>query len=182
MIEIRFHGRGGQGVVVASNLLGEAAFREGKFIQSFPFFGVERRGAPIMSFLRIADNKIYTRTQIYNPDFVIVLDPTLLKFVDVLSGIKSNGIILINTHKKPSEFDLKKNIKVCTIAANNIAEEFDLGSKTSPIINTIMLGAFVKATNIVKLDSLLGSINDLIKIKTQNNVDAAGKAYEKVIL
>lgn len=180
MIEIRFHGRGGQGVVVASNILGEAAFREGKFIQSFPFFGVERRGAPVTSFLRLSDAKINIRTHIYNPDYVVVMDPTLLKYVDILSGIKKQGIVLINTKKNPSELKFPLSLKVYTVAATDIADEFNLGSKTSPIVNTAMLGAFTKITNLVKLENLLDSINFLINVKRAENIEAAKRAYKDV--
>ena len=99
MIEIRFHGRGGQGAVIASNILAEAAFKEGKYVQAFPFFGIERRGAPILSFTRIDEKAIRIKNQIYNPDCIVVLDPTLIDAVDVTSGLKENGLILLNTDK-----------------------------------------------------------------------------------
>ncbi len=101
MIEVRFHGRGGQGVVTAADILAMAAFYDGKFCQSFPFFGVERRGAPVMAFSRIDDRPVRMRSQIYTPDYVVVQDPTLLEIIDVTSGLKDEGIVIINTEKSP---------------------------------------------------------------------------------
>ena len=106
MIEIRFHGRGGQGAVVASNILAEAAFMEGKDVCSFPFFGVERRGAPVTAFTRVDSRPIRVKSGIYAPDHVIVLDPSLLKAVDVLAGLKKGGIVLVNTHSKAAELKI----------------------------------------------------------------------------
>ncbi|MCK5562096.1 MAG: 2-oxoacid:acceptor oxidoreductase family protein, partial [Thermoplasmata archaeon] len=103
MIEIRFHGRGGQGAVVASNILAEAAFREGKDVQAFPYFGVERRGAPVTAFTKIDEKPIRVRSQIYEPDHVIVLDQSLLRSIDVAQGIKPGGLILVNIDKTPGE-------------------------------------------------------------------------------
>jgi len=99
MIELRFHSRGGQGGVIAGKLLAVAIFKEGKFVQTFPTFGVERRGAPVMTFVRISDKPIRLRNQVYAPDHLVVLDPSLLQFFDVLQGLKEGGIILVNTEK-----------------------------------------------------------------------------------
>ena len=182
MEEIRFHGRGGQGAVVASNILGDAAFREGKFVQSFPFFGVERRGAPVTAFLRIDDKKINIRSQVYNPDYAVVMDPTLLRYFDILEDIKDSGIILINTQKNKEglKFKVNKKAKLYTINATDIALGFNLGSKTAPIVNTSMLGAFIKIAKIVTLDSLLESIQENINVKKTENINAAKKAYENI--
>ena len=106
MYEVRFHGRGGQGAVTAARLLADAAFREGKDVQSFPIFGVERRGAPVAAFTRMDDKPIDIKTQIYEPDVVIVLDPTLIGVIDVADGLKDNGKIVINSKKKPADFKL----------------------------------------------------------------------------
>ena len=103
MIEIRFHGRGGQGAVTAANLLAMAAFREGKDVQAFPYFGVERRGAPVTAFTKIDDRPVRIKSQIYEPDHVIVMDSSLLKAVDVDQGLKNGGVILVNTDKKPQD-------------------------------------------------------------------------------
>ena len=103
MIEIRFHGRGGQGAVVASRLLAVAAAGEGKDVQSFPFFGVERRGAPVTAFTKIDSGRIYVKSMIYEPDYVVVMDPSLLTAVDVTSGLKEDGVLLVNSGRSPEE-------------------------------------------------------------------------------
>ena len=99
MIEIRFHGRGGQGAQIASRILAEACFEEGYDVQAFPYFGVERRGAPVTAFTRMDDRPIRVKSQIYKPDFVIVMDPSLLQAVDVTSGLKEGGLVMVNTTK-----------------------------------------------------------------------------------
>ena len=180
MIEIRFHGRGGQGAVVASNMLADAAFREGKHVQAFPFFGVERRGAPVSSFTRINDTPIKIRSQVYNPDYVIVLDSTLIDIIDVTSGLKRNGIIIINTDKKPSDFNL--SFKVATIDATSIALDNKLGSKMAPIVNTSILGAFAKVSGIVSLESIILAIKESDISKKEDNIKAAEMAYQKTVM
>ena len=180
MIEIRFHGRGGQGAVVASNMLADAAFREGKHVQAFPFFGVERRGAPVSSFTRINDIPIKIRSQVYNPDYVIVLDSTLIDIIDVTSGLKRNGIIIINTDKKPSDFNL--SFKVATIDATSIALDNKLGSKMAPIVNTSILGAFAKVSGIVSLESIILAIKESDISKKEDNIKAAEMAYQKTVM
>lgn len=180
MIEIRFHGRGGQGAVIASNILAEAAFREGKCVQSFPYFGVERRGAPVEAFTRINERNIRIRHRIYKPDVVVVLDPTLIEAVDVIKGLKKNGFILINTDGNPKSFSFKGDFKVATINASDIAETFGLGAKSSPIVNTAILGAFAKFTKLVTLKSILKAINEKAPLKKGENIAAAKEAYEKV--
>ncbi|MFQ6090097.1 MAG: 2-oxoacid:acceptor oxidoreductase family protein, partial [Candidatus Bipolaricaulia bacterium] len=108
MKEIRFHGRGGQGAVVASQILASALFKEGKYVQSFPAFGVERRGAPVAAFIRVDEEPILLRCEIYRPDHVVVLDPTLIAAVDVATGLKGGGWVLINSDREPAEFDLSQ--------------------------------------------------------------------------
>jgi len=180
LIEIRFHGRGGQGAVVASNMLADAAFREGKHVQAFPFFGVERRGAPVSSFTRINDIPIKIRSQVYNPDYVIVLDSTLIDIIDVTSGLKRNGIIIINTDKKPSDFNL--SFKVATIDATSIALDNKLGSKMAPIVNTSILGAFAKVSGIISLESIILAIKESDISKKEDNIKAAEMAYQKTVM
>lgn len=180
MIEVRFHGRGGQGAVVASRILADAAFREGKDVQAFPFFGVERRGAPVTAFTRIDEKKIRIRSQIYEPGYVVVLDPTLLEAVDVIQGLKPGGIVIINTDRRPQEFDLGQDIKVGTCDASSIAVKYGLGSRTAPIVNTSILGAFSKATGLVSIDSIAQSIRETIPIKAQANIQAAREAYDEI--
>jgi len=180
LIEIRFHGRGGQGAVVASNMLADAAFREGKYVQSFPHFGVERRGAPVSSFTRIDKIPIKIRSQVYTPDYVIVLDPTLIDHTDVTNGLKNNGIILINTDKNPSQFNL--SFKVATVDATSIALENKLGSKLAPIVNTSILGAFARVSGEISLESIILAINESDLSRKDDNIKAAKMAYEKTII
>lgn len=180
MIEIRFHGRGGQGAVIASTILAEAAFKEGKHVQAFPFYGVERRGAPVVAFTRISDNKIRTRQQIYSPDFVVVLDPALIGKIDVTKGLKKNGHVLVNSDKHPEEFFFKGGFKVATVNASNIATKLGLGSKSAPIVNTAILGAFSSFTKLVGINSILSAISKRVPVKKKENMLAAKIAHGKV--
>ncbi len=181
MIEIRFHGRGGQGAVVASNLLAQAAFLEGKDVQAFPYFGVERRGAPVTAFTKIDDKPVRIKSQIYEPDYVVVLDASLLKAVDVTQGLKDGGVVLINTDRKPGNIKGVKG-RIATVDATTIAVKHGLGSKEAPIVNTAVLGAFAKATGIVKIDSIVDSILESAPAKKKENAEAAKEAFEKVIM
>jgi 2-oxoacid:acceptor oxidoreductase gamma subunit (pyruvate/2-ketoisovalerate family) len=182
MIEIRFHGRGGQGIVIASKILACALFKQGKFVQAFPAFGVERRGAPVLAFTRVDDSFIELRNYIENPDYVVVLDQTLIEKVDVTSGLKSNGLILINSDKKPEHFKKFLKFKIATVDATKIAIKYNLGTKTFPIVNTSILGAFAKATKIVNIKSIKESIKEEMPYKKEENIKALQEAYEKVIL
>ncbi|OWT32870.1 pyruvate ferredoxin oxidoreductase [Methanobrevibacter sp. 87.7] len=171
MIEIRFHGRGGQGAVTAAEILAKAAFEDGKYAQTFPSFGVERRGAPVAAFTRIDDKPIQLRYQIYNPDHIIVLDDGLANVVDIYSGIKENSDVVINTRHDISS----DRVPVYKIDATKIALE-TLGR---PIVNTIILGYFAKKTNIVSIESLEKVIRDVFPGKVaEKNVTAIKKAYE----
>ncbi|MGC9517502.1 MAG: pyruvate synthase subunit PorC [Methanomicrobiales archaeon] len=174
MIEIRFHGRGGQGAVTAAEILAKAAFEDGKYCQAFPFFGVERRGAPVMAFSRINDKPIKRRYQVYNPNYVVVLDDGLLEVVDVFAGLQKDGTVVINTK---NNFDLKEGIDVHTLDATGIALDI-LGV---PIVNTVMLGAFAGATDKVSLDSLIKIIKQTFPGKIgEKNAEAAKVAYDKI--
>ena len=155
LIEIRWHGRGGQGAVTAAQILAEAALIEGyKGVQAFPFFGAERRGAPIMAFTRMSDEEIRVRSQIYNPDFVVVLDSTLLGLIRVDEGLKEGGTIIINSSKKPYELNLKGNFHVCTTDVTTVAQDLGLVVAGIPVLNTPILGAFSKITGLVSLETL----------------------------
>ncbi|HIH98117.1 MAG TPA: pyruvate ferredoxin oxidoreductase [Thermoplasmata archaeon] len=183
MYETRFHGRGGQGAVTAANLLATAAFKEGKFIQSFPIFGTERRGAPVAAFVRVDSKRIRIRSQIYKPDAVVVLDPGLTEVINITEGLKDGGLVIINTKKMPTEFGFK-NAKVVTVDATGIASRHGLGSKTAPIVNTAILGAYLKATEQVDaekigLSSLLEAIKEGVPSNPKGNVEAAKEAHEK---
>ena len=177
MYEVRFHGRGGQGAVTAANILAVAAFKEGKYIQAFPMFGVERRGAPVTAFARMNETPIYIRTQIYEPDAVVVLDPTLLEVVNVAQGLPEGGKIIINTRKDPGEFNFDK-MNVYTVDATTIAVENRLGTKTSPIVNTAILGAYSKVIGNVKMESFESAILEEAPIKGEENVKASKDAFE----
>lgn len=183
MIEIRFHGRGGQGAVIASRLLGRAAFLEGKSISAFPFFGVERRGAPVTAFTRIDDKPIRIKSEIYEPDYVIVMDPSLLKAIDVTAGLKVNGKLLVNTMHQPKDLKAsieREDIRVATIDATGIAIEYGLGSRMAPIVNTAIIGAFAAFSGVVKIDSVVKAIEIDMPRKTEANILAAKDAYNKV--
>ncbi len=180
MIEVRFHGRGGQGAVVASKALTSAAFDEGRSVQAFPAFGVERRGAPVMAFARIDDKPIQIRSQIYQPDHLVVLDATLIETVEVTSGLKRNGLILINSEHPPEAFAHLGRFHVATVDAARIAVEHGLGTRQQPIVNTSILGAYAKASGAVGLDAILRAIDDAVPSGTEANQAAARDAHEAV--
>ena len=176
MRELRIHGRGGQGSVTAAELIAVAAFKSGAYSQAFPAFGVERRGAPVQAFVRFSNDKIRLRSQVYEPDYVIVQDSTLIKDVNVFSGMKKGGIILINT-KGEIKADIPEGVKSIQIDATQIAIE-TLGV---PITNTTLMGAFAAASGEITLDALKESVRERFKGSlADKNVTAAQKAYELV--
>jgi len=179
MIEIRFHGRGGQGAVIASKILAAAFFKEGNYAQAFPAFGAERRGAPVMAFTRFDKKTITRRSQVYEPDHVVVLDEPILEVVDVTAGLKTGGWILINSPKPSSDFPKLAKYRVATVDANRIAHENGLGTATAPVVNTVILGAFAKATGLVGLKAIVEGIQENVPSKTEANVAAAKAAYEQ---
>ena len=181
LVEIRWHGRGGQGAVTSIGLVAEAAISEGKFAQAFPSFGPERRGAPVLAFIRISSKEpIRVRAEIEEPDVVVVLDPSLLLIANVTSGLNENGMLIINTKKSfqdiESEFKVKQ--KLATIDATKIAREL-LGV---PIVNTAMIGALLKATGVVKLESLLEPLRHRFGRLAERNINAMEKAYEETLV
>jgi 2-oxoacid:acceptor oxidoreductase gamma subunit (pyruvate/2-ketoisovalerate family) len=181
MRELRIHGRGGQGAVIASKLLAVALFREGEWVQSFPAFGVERRGAPVTAFLRMDDSPILLRCEITEPDDLIVLDPTLIQAVDVTSGLKPGGTILINSDRPPESYtQLADRFRVATIDASAIAQRHELGSRTQPIVNTAILGAFATFTRLVTIDAVCAAIEEEVPLHREANVRAAREAAEAV--
>jgi 2-oxoacid:acceptor oxidoreductase gamma subunit (pyruvate/2-ketoisovalerate family) len=179
MIEIRFHGRGGQGAVTAANILAEAAFREGNDVQAFPYFGVERRGAPVTAFTKIDKKPIRVKSQIYEPDFVVVLAPQLVQSIDVAEGLKDGGCVVINSDKPPESFKEFVKGKIATVDARNIAIKNGLGTKTAPIVNTAILGGLVKASEIVSIESVVASIMERSPAKKEQNAQAAKDAYNQ---
>ncbi len=185
-VEIRWHGRGGQGAKTASLLLAEAAFNTGKYIQGFPEYGPERMGAPITAYNRISDNKIRIHSNIYEPDYVVVVDESLIKDVDVAAGLKKDGAILVNTQKEPAE--VKEQLKgfegkVYTVDAMTISIE-SLG-KYFP--NTPMLGAIVKVSGVMTEEEFIASMEESFKHKfaskpevIEGNMKAIKRALQEV--
>ncbi|MBW2192635.1 MAG: pyruvate ferredoxin oxidoreductase subunit gamma [Deltaproteobacteria bacterium] len=175
MIEIRIHGRGGQGNVAAAELLSIAAFQDGKFAQAFPSFGAERIGAPVQAFVRIDDKKIRTREDVRTPDYLIVQDEFLIDTVPVLDGLKPDGLIVINSDRKPEDLNIKTTASIETIAATDIALEI-VGR---PIPNAVMIGAFCSVTGLVSLDAVQAAIMGKFPGRVgENNVAALERAVE----
>ncbi len=178
LIEIRWHGRGGQGSVTSAELLAKAAINEGKYAQAFPAFGPERRGAPLIAFDRIdPKSPILIRAEIRQPDVVIVADPTLLRVVKVTAGLKDKGWLIINTKKDFPEIEktFGSNWKLALVDATSIAREV-LGVL---IVNTAMLGAVLKAVPVVDTKSLYAPIEERFGRLADRNFAAMQKAYEQ---
>ncbi len=178
MIEIRMHGRGGQGAVIAAKILASAIFKEGKFAQSFPSFGVERRGAPVLAFTRVDDSPIRLRTAIYEPDHIIVLDPTLIRQTTVFSGLKRGGTVLVNTSAPITKLNFPAEYFGAAIDAADIAVRHNLGTKSIPIVNTAILGAFAKFTGVVGIDAIVKAVEEGVPVMHDENAAAAMDAYE----
>jgi 2-oxoacid:acceptor oxidoreductase gamma subunit (pyruvate/2-ketoisovalerate family) len=182
MQEIRFHGRGGQGTVVASILLAKAFFKAGYDVQTFPLFGVERRGAPVEAYLRLDTKKILTRNNVYTPDHVVVQDVKLLQNVDVTRGLKPGGWILLNSPEPLQRMDAFAGYRLAFVDATQIAVQYDLGTRTHPIINTAMIGAFARMMGMPPLDAISEAIQAEITTKPDKNIQASKEAYEQVSL
>jgi 2-oxoacid:acceptor oxidoreductase gamma subunit (pyruvate/2-ketoisovalerate family) len=182
MIELRVHGRGGQGAVVASKILAEAAFLRGRYVQSYPDYGVERRGAPVVAFARIAEpgEQHFVRQDIRQPDHIAVLDATLLANPAVLSGLKEGGWVVVNSPADPSSLPIPKGFRVAAVDASEIAVRHGLGSASQPVVNTAILGAFARATGLVALDALLEAIAEEVPVEVDENRRAAAEAYYQV--
>ncbi|HJJ43780.1 MAG TPA: pyruvate ferredoxin oxidoreductase subunit gamma [Methanocorpusculum sp.] len=176
MRELRIHGRGGQGSVTAAELIATAAFTAGVYSQAFPAFGVERRGAPVQAFVRFSDEKIRLRSQIYEPDYIIVQDSTLIRDVNVFAGMSAGGIAIVNTEKE-GKYNLPEGVKLIVIDATKIAiEEIGL-----PITNTTLMGAFAAASGEITLEALEGAIRHRFAGKlADTNVAAAKRSYSMV--
>lgn len=183
MFQVRIHGRGGQGVVTAAELLSIAAFEEGRHAQAFPTFGSERTGAPVTSFCRIAESPIRAREPISEPDALIVQDPTLLHQVDLFAGLRNDGYVLINSSRSFDELGLGefarrfRHERLLTVPATAIAREH-LGR---PLPNTVLLGGFSSLSGVVRIESVAKAIRDKFKGSVaEANVVAAEKAHEYV--
>lgn len=180
MIEIRFHGRGGQGAVTSAELLALAAIAEGKYAQAFPSFGPERRGAPVVAFCRISDEPIRIRANIYEPDIVVVLDSSLLKIVNVAAGLKPDGVVVTTSKDSPEKVkeELKVKNRVGVVDAVKIAREV-LGL---PITNTTMLGSLIRAFEVVKKESFIHPLKERFGRIAEKNISAFERAYQDTIL
>ena len=180
MIEIRIHGRGGQGAVTSAELLATAAIDDGKYAQGFPSFGPERRGAPVASFVRVDDKPIKMREKVYEPDISVVLDPTILSIVNVAAGLKEGGIVLVNSHKSAADLRGRYGLKsrLGLVDATTIAKE-TLGI---PVTNTTMLGALIRATGIVSLEAMYRALEHRFGPLAARNVRALDRAYKETRL
>jgi pyruvate ferredoxin oxidoreductase gamma subunit len=183
VFQVRFHGRGGQGVVTAAELLSVAAFGEGRHAQAFPTFGSERTGAPVVAFCRIDDKPIRLREPIAHPDAVIVQDPTLLHQVDLFAGLGADGYLLVNTSRSLGDLGLGELLdrlrpdRLLTVPATELAREH-VGR---PLPNAVLLGAFAAFTDVVSLESVAGAIADRFRGELGlRNVRAAEAAAELV--
>jgi len=177
MIEMRIHGRGGQGTVVGGAMLAQALLDEGKYVSYFPEFGGERRGSPVTSFLRIDDETIYLKQQIYEPDMVVVMDNTV-GMNSVVSGLKSGGRLIINSPKSSAAFQGLGSFKITTVDATRIAMRHRIGSLSAPIVNTTMIGVVAHVLGLP-----FESIATVIRYKfkgDEKNVASAQEAYDKV--
>ena len=180
MIEIKISGRGGQGIVLASQILATAFFRNGMWVQAFPSFGAERRGAPVSAFVRADREEMTLRCGVYHPDWIIVLDSQLLGNPMILSGIKEGGSILVNGKRTPEGFQRMGRSQVFTVDAVAIAQSFHLGSASFPIVNTAMAGAFSRASGLIPLESVLEAVREAVPVEKERNEAAAREAYERV--
>ena len=179
LYEVRFHGRGGQGAVMAAQALAVAAFHDGYSAIAFPFFGAERRGAPVLAFTRFGEERLRVRTQVYEPHFVVVLDESLIETVDVLAGLRAGGMVIVNTTRAPNRLVLSKKAKSATVDATSVALKYT----KQAAVNTAMLGAFAKATGLISLEGVEAGIMEvfgrrLSKEIADRNVAAARAAYE----
>lgn len=178
MIEVRWHGRGGQGAVTSVELLAVSAIAAGKYAQGFPSFGPERRGAPVAAFTRIDDKKINVRSGIYEPDIVVVLDASLIGLVNVTEGLKPEGKLIVNTHKSPEQIRKALDYKgtLAVVDGTGIARE-EMGV---PIANTTMIGALLKITGIMELDAMKEAIEHRFGRIAQKNLNAMKRAYDEI--
>ncbi len=179
LYEVRFHGRGGQGAVMAAQALAVAASHDGYSAIAFPFFGAERRGAPVLAFARFGQERLRARTQVYEPHFVVVLDESLIEAVDVLAGLRPGGAVIVNTTRSPDRLVLSKVAKSATVDATSIALKYT----KQAAVNTALLGAFAKATGLITMEGIEVGIQEvfgrrLSKEIAARNVEAARAAYE----
>ena len=180
MIEIRIHGRGGQGAVTSAEMLALAAIGTGKYAQAFPSFGPERRGAPVQAFVRVSDKPIRIRGEIRDPDVVVVLDPGLLNIMDVTSGLRDKGVVVVNT--KASVGEMKKRFKDKWATAVVDASAIAVETIRVNIVNTTMIGAILKACDVVPIESLEEPLKHRFGGRAASNFEACKKAYEATVI
>ncbi|MBT3362909.1 MAG: pyruvate synthase [Chloroflexi bacterium] len=181
MLEMRWHGRGGQGAVTSAELVALAAISEEKYAQAFPSFGPERRGAPVQAFNRINEGSpVRVRSEVTKPDAVIVLDPILLKIIDVTSGLKSGGYLIVNTKRSIDDIKAEYNgdYKIAVLDAMKIAKE-KLGV---PITNTTMMGALIRVTGCVKMESVIAPLHHRFGRIAEKNIVACQTAYDQTVV
>jgi 2-oxoacid:acceptor oxidoreductase gamma subunit (pyruvate/2-ketoisovalerate family) len=180
--EVRFHGRGGQGIVTASALLSQTFFYEGKYPQSVPLYGPQRRGAPVTVFLRVGDQRIHQRSWIYHPQYVVVLDDSLVEIANVTQGVPNGGTILLNTPKTCGDALGLDGFRVAGVDADEIAYRLELGGPPYPRINTLMLAAFAKVTGLVALESVIRAAKEKFPPKDDRMESGMREAYERALL
>lgn len=179
--EVRLHGRGGQGTVVASLMLARAAMLEGRSVQAFPEFGVERRGAPVTAFLRVASAPIRLRCKVYEPQHLLVLDRLLVALVVADLPAERGGWLMVNAPAEPSALEAPSSWRVATLDATALARKHGLGTAALPIVNSPMAAAFAQVTGLVGLETLLQAIRELVPAAAaEANVAAAREAWESV--
>ena len=182
MFQVRIHGRGGQGVVTAAELLAVAVFDGGKHAQAFPSFGSERTGAPVVAYCRISDHEIRAREPIMEPDVLIIQDASLIKQIDVFAGLKPGGFVIVNSRETSDALLLADKIKVPHSLAILPATEIAMTHLGRPVPNAVLLGAFSALTGVVPLEAVASAINEKFKPKiAAGNVAAATAAYEYVV-
>lgn len=183
LVQIRWHGRGGQGVVTASNLLAQAALEDGRYFQSFPDYGAERSGAPIIAYTRVSDALIHIRSQVTEPDIVMVFDATLIGKVDLLAGLREEGAVVVNTSLSPEEVRERMNVglpTVCTVDGTRIA--IDVLGRNIP--NVPMLGGLLRVEEVVSQEAVLATIQHRLGARlrqevVQANLEAFRRAYQE---
>ncbi len=180
MIEIRIHGRGGQGAVLASTVIAHAAHRAGYHVQVFPEFGVERRGVPVTAFARLDRRPILLRTKIAHPDHVLVLDPALARHTPVADGLRDDGSIVLNASDAEALESIQEQWRIGWVDATSIAARHGIGTASSPIVNTTMVGAFAGATGLLRPEHVRAALEEVMGDAAGRNAEAALEAYHSV--
>ncbi|MFX0099269.1 MAG: 2-oxoacid:acceptor oxidoreductase family protein [Candidatus Hodarchaeota archaeon] len=189
-IAIAIHGRGGQGAVTASNMLVKAAHLTGKYphVMAVPFFGAERRGAPVSAYARISTSKIHDRSRVYSSDVMIIMDPSILKSVNPISSLKKDGMLLVNSHEDPKAFrennSIPSTVKLGIVDLVKICLDLNLMVEGNPIVNTPILGALCKIFPNISIDVMVKTIKNYFSNskKADLNAEGAKKAYEELII